>query len=235
MRADLYVANALNISRNKASELIKNQKVLIDERLVAKLSDEYDSGDVALLDEIFVGRAALKLRSFLSETKIDVAGLDALDVGCSTGGFMQILLKNGVNSVIGVDVGSNQLDDSLRNDNRVQIYENQDIRNFTCDKKFDLITCDVSFISVVGLLKILDNLASKNATIIILFKPQFEVGREVKRNKKGVVSDTKAISDATKLFLLECAKLGWILKQQAQSQIKGKEGNAEFFYAFNKA
>ena len=101
-------------------------------------------------------------------------------------------------------------------------------------KKFDLITCDVSFISLKEILPSIDALAGENCDIILLFKPQFEVGRTVKRNKKGVVTDAKAVREARAKFELAAANLGWIMCQTRECEVKGKEGNAEFFYAFNK-
>nr|WP_315106660.1 SAM-dependent methyltransferase [uncultured Campylobacter sp.] len=248
-------------------------------------------------------------------------GKNALDVGSSTGGFVQILLQNGVKSVTALDVGSSQLDESLRADSRVIVAENTDVREFAAGfqsqvsdskfdgskqnlktqiepnfnpgksnfteqdgflgepskpalaalnlrrakaktdesnltdtdfvaknqnakfdshaaknaaRKFDLITCDVSFISLKEILPSIDALAGQNCDIILLFKPQFEVGRSAKRNKKGVVTDAKAVREARAKFELVAANLGWIMRQTLECEVKGKEGNAEFFYAFNK-
>ena len=431
-----------------------------------------NSVKIELIGEIYVGRGALKLKSFLAAYPLEVQGKNALDVGSSTGGFVQILLQNGVKSVTALDVGSSQLDKSLRADSRVIVAENTDVREFAagfqnsggdgkfdgsaqnlktqikpskdsriCDKfglgrsnfaercgflskpsksdftplnlteaskneqavkcvysqnktsnlnkknaqtgcadepilaqastrsvrldeanfaiknaqtdgeidaatnetdaqkklahkpvlaeksepnaqidakfepcvnesnrtkinaqtaaaaeernlarrnsvskntnlsrqktaqsdaavasyvseanlaransrpnaekiaesnpraaknvakKFDLITCDVSFISLKEILPSIDALAGENCDIILLFKPQFEVGRTAKRNKKGVVTDTKAVREARAKFELAAANLGWIMRQTLECKVKGKEGNAEFFYAFNK-
>ncbi|EEF14114.1 putative ribosomal RNA large subunit methyltransferase J [Campylobacter rectus RM3267] len=430
-----------------------------------------NSVKIELIGEIYVGRGALKLKSFLAAYLLEVQGKNALDVGSSTGGFVQILLQNGIKSVTALDVGSSQLDKSLRADSRVIVVENTDVREFAagfqnsggdgkfdgsaqnlktqikpskdsriCDKfglgrsnfaerdgflsepsksdftplnlakagksewavkridhqnktsnlnkknaqtgcadepilaqastrsvrldeanfaiknaqmdgeidattnetdaqkklahkpvlaeksepnaqtdakfescinetnrtkinaqtaaaeernlarrnsaskntnlsrqktarpnaaiasyvseanlaranlrpnaekiaesnpraaknvakKFDLITCDVSFISLKEILPSIDALAGENCDIILLFKPQFEVGRTVKRNKKGVVTDAKAVREARAKFELAAANLGWIMRQTLECEVKGKEGNAEFFYAFNK-
>ena len=431
-----------------------------------------NSVKIELIGEIYVGRGALKLKSFLAAYPLEVQGKNALDVGSSTGGFVQILLQNGVKSVTALDVGSSQLDKSLRADSRVIVAENTDVREFAagfqnsggdgkfdgsaqnlktqikpskdsriCDKfglgrsnfaercgflskpsksdftplnlteaskneqavkcvysqnktsnlnkknaqtgcadepilaqastrsvrldeanfaiknaqtdgeidaatnetdaqkklahkpvlaeksepnaqidakfepcvnesnrtkinaqtaaaaeernlarrnsvskntnlsrqktaqsdaavasyvseanlaransrpnaekiaesnpraaknvakKFDLITCDVSFISLKEILPSIDALAGGNCDIILLFKPQFEVGRSAKRNKKGVVTDAKAVREARAKFELAAANLGWIMRQTFECEVKGKEGNAEFFYAFNK-
>ena len=382
MRFDLFVANRLNISRNKAAELIKSGKILLNGKICSKPSfevgefDKFDGTDALNLDEatgvnlkagknsaeaetknlreadltdavetackkacngernlnpngakielvgeIYVGRGALKLKSFLAACPLEVKGKNALDVGSSTGGFVQILLQNGAKSITALDVGSSQLDKSLRTDARVKVAENTDVREFAvgCQSsakngkfddseqnlktqigpnfnpgksnfaeqdgflnepsgdalapsnltqagaktnesnltdvdsaaksqnakfdshaaknvahKFDLITCDVSFISLKEILPSIDALAGKNCDIILLFKPQFEVGRSAKRNKKGVVTDAKAVREARAKFELAAANLGWIMRQTLECEVKGKEGNAEFFYAFNK-
>ena len=355
MRFDLFTASRLNISRNKAAELIKNGKILLNGKICSKPSfevgefDKFDGMDALNLDEatgvnlkagknsaeaenqnlcesnltdaaqtardkarsgeqnlnangakielvgeIYVGRGALKLKSFLAACPLGIKGKNALDVGSSTGGFVQILLQNGVKSVTALDVGSSQLDKSLRADARVVVAENTDVREFAagCQSlakdgkfdgaeqnfnpgksnfaerdglafsplnltdadfaaksqnakfdssaaknvalKFDLITCDVSFISLKEILPSIDALAGENCDIILLFKPQFEVGRSAKRNKKGVVTDAKAVREARAKFELAAANLGWIMRQTLECEVKGKEGNAEFFYAFNK-
>ncbi|WP_069636241.1 TlyA family RNA methyltransferase [Campylobacter pinnipediorum] len=234
MRADIFVATKLDISRNKASELIKNSKVMFDGEILSKPAFEIEDADIKLLDEIYVGRGALKLKSFLRYLNLDLKGKNALDIGSSTGGFMQILLENGIDKVVGIDVGKDQLDKSLRDDGRVEIYEETDIREFKNNDKFDIITCDVSFISILQILKDIDRFMYEGSTAVLLFKPQYEVGKSVKRNKKGVVVDKKSIGLVMKNFELECAKLGWILIETKECELKGKEGNAEFFYAFNK-
>ena len=236
MRFDNYVASVLNISRNKASELIKSGKVLANGEICTKVSSEVSEAKISLLDEIYVGRGALKLKSFLEAMKFDLAGKNALDIGSSTGGFMQILLERGVKGVTGVDVGTDQLDASLRSDERVKIYEKTDVRVFakTHKNEFNLITCDVSFISLAEILPAICELASENSLIITLFKPQFEVGVGVKRNKKGVVTDAKAVNLAMKRFEVLASSLKFELIACKECEVKGKEGNAEFFYAFNK-
>ena len=163
---------------------------------------------------------------------LNLAGADVLDVGSSTGGFMQILLQRGAKSVTALDVGSSQLSEILRRDPRVIVRENTDIREFASKKKFDLITCDVSFISLNLILKSLASLA-KNA-LIVLFKPQFEVGTEAKRNKKGVLKDEKAICAARAKFERLCAELGLAALHASACKITGKEGNREFFYLLKR-
>ena len=163
---------------------------------------------------------------------LNLAGADVLDVGSSTGGFVQILLQRGAKSVTALDVGSSQLSEILRRDPRVIVRENTDIREFTSEKKFDLITCDVSFISLNLILKSLASLAK--SALIVLFKPQFEVGAEIKRNKKGVLKDEKAVRAARAKFERLCAELGLAVLHASACKITGKEGNQEFFYLLKR-
>ncbi|WP_298963286.1 SAM-dependent methyltransferase [uncultured Campylobacter sp.] len=163
---------------------------------------------------------------------LNLAGADVLDVGSSTGGFVQILLQRGAKSVTALDVGSSQLSEILRRDPRVIVRENTDIREFASKKKFDLITCDVSFISLNLILKSLASLAK--SALIVLFKPQFEVGAEIKRNKKGVLKDEKAAHGARAKFERLCAELGLAVLHASACKITGKEGNREFFYLLKR-
>lgn len=232
MRADLYVANALNISRNKASEFIKDKKILINGELLEKNSLDIDNAKVEIMSEIYVSRAAFKLKEFLKDTDLDLKNKTVIDVGSSTGGFIQILLKNNVKKVVGVDVGTNQLDETLKKDERVFVYENLDIKNFENKEIFDILTCDISFISLNSVIEKLSKLFTEFA--IILFKPQFEVGVEAKRDKKGRVLDEKAILKAMNKFELNAAKQGLIMLKKEKSKLKGKNGNEEYFYLFKK-
>ncbi|MDO5045967.1 SAM-dependent methyltransferase, partial [Campylobacter sp.] len=119
MRFDLFVAQRLDISRNKASELIKSGKILLNGEVETKPNKETrEDYKINLLEEIYVGRGALKLKSFLEHYKLDLKGKIALDIGSSTGGFVQILLKEGASRVTALDVGDSQLDESLKNNSR---------------------------------------------------------------------------------------------------------------------
>ncbi|NWF66402.1 MAG: TlyA family RNA methyltransferase, partial [Campylobacterales bacterium] len=173
-----------------------------------------------------------KLKYFLDESNIDINNLECLDIGSSTGGFCEVLLDAGAKSVFCIDVGSNQLHESLRTNPKVTLFENLDIRDFQTKQKFDLITCDVSFISVLKILDKIDELAKKE--IIILFKPQFEVGANIKRDKFGVVKDEKAIIRAIDLFISNTVMKGWKLLEQKNSKLQGKDGNKEILFRFAK-
>ena len=236
MRADLYVAKVLDISRNKANELIKSKQVLLNGEVLDKPSfeivDDEIENKIEVVSEIYVSRAALKLKTYLATLDLNLCEKTAIDVGSAAGGFIQILLENGVKSVVGVDVGSNQINQKIKDNERVEIYENSDIREFKINKKFEILTCDVSFISLKLILKAMTELFSEY--MILLFKPQFEVGKEIKRDKKGVVKDAKAIKQAMSSFELEAAKLGLMMLDKKECEIGGKEGNSEYFYLFKK-
>ena len=235
MRLDNYlVENDFTDSRNKAQALIKEGLVFVNEKEVKKSSYKVEKNDEVAVQEhtSYVSRAALKLEAFLDEISLHVSDKTALDIGSSTGGFTQILLQRGVKEVSCVDVGRDQLHHSLRVDERVHVYEGCDIRKFTSDKLFDLVVSDVAFISLLYILDDVERLAGED--IILLFKPQFEVGREVKRDKNGVVQDKKAIEKAMIKFEDACRLKDWILVHKAPSKLMGKEGNLEYCYYFRK-
>ena len=250
MRYDFFISKKLNISKNKAKELILSEQILLNVKLfkpafnVANyafekfkiqkselLSDE--RLNLNLLESLFVSRAAFKLKHFLDEIKLNINGLNALDIGAAAGGFTEVLLLKGVKSVLALDVGTKQFDEKLRKDGRVSVLENMNLKDFQSKHKFDIITCDVSFTSLKNLLFKINELAK--ADIILLFKPQFEVGIEAKRDKKGVLKDEKAILKAREDFEKECELLKWQLQSSKISALKGKEGNVEYFYHFKKA
>ncbi|HEY9189472.1 MAG TPA: TlyA family RNA methyltransferase [Sulfurovum sp.] len=236
MRLDKYlVEEGYFESRNRANDAIKAGKVKVDGK-VAKASAKIDENtSVEVEDEKFyVSRAARKLENFLAEHPVAIEGKSALDIGSSTGGFAQIVLENGADSVTCVDVGKAQLHVSLRTNEKVSLCEETDIREFHSDAPFELITCDVSFISILQIMDDIDRLAQAGTDIVILYKPQFEVGRDVKRDSKGVVQDLDAIARRKEAFEAEAKKLGWHLEYQAHSRVQGKEGNQEYLYHFVK-
>ena len=236
MRLDLYLLkNGFAQSRNRAGEMIKNREVFVDGTVTTKASSKVNASNKVEIEEKvhYVSRAGEKLKGFLQEFKeLDIEGLSCLDIGSSTGGFIEVLLEKGALCITGVDVGSEQLHVSLKDDKRIKLYEQTDIRKFKSDVEFDLVTCDVSFIGVEQILKDIDRLS--NDKILILFKPQFEVGIGVKRTTKGVVKDQFAIQKAKDRFMASCFSFGWELFETRNSILKGKEGNEETFYYFSK-
>jgi len=236
MRLDKYlVEEGYFESRNRAHDAIKAGQVMVDGKK-PKPSVKIDENSlVEVADEKFyISRAARKLENFLAEYAIDIKGKIALDIGSSTGGFAQIVLENGVASLSCIDVGSDQLHISLRENEKVSLYEETDIREFESDNAFEVITCDVSFISILQITDDINRLSQSGTDIVILYKPQFEVGKDVKRDSKGVVQDADAIARRKEEFEEEAGKLDWELKYQAFSKVQGKEGNQEYLYHFVK-
>ncbi len=234
IRLDAYLfENDFTQSRNKAKELILAGHVLVDQKIITKPAFLVDREKIEIISpHQYVSRAGDKLKNFLLAHPIMIEGKNCLDIGASTGGFVEVLLEYGAKKVVGVDVGRDQLHDSLRKNPSVESIEGCDIRDFYSDMPFDIVTCDVSFVGSEHILPSIDRLSAGD--IIMLFKPQFEVGKEVKRTKKGVVKEMKAIIAAQKRFENYCAQFSWQMLYKMTSTIKGKEGNVELFYHFKK-
>ena len=234
-RLDNYlVENDFVESRNKAQAIIKDGLVHVNEKVISKSSYKLGSDDVVEVQDHkqYVSRAAHKLYEFLEELELNLLGMTCLDIGSSTGGFTQVLLENCVKKVDAVDVGKDQLHKSLKEDSRVESYESCDIRKFQSKEVYDMVVSDVSFISLLNILDDVDRLA--NEKIILLFKPQFEVGREAKRDNHGVVLDENVIANAMVKFEDACEKKNWKLILKSPSKLTGKEGNLEYCYYFIK-
>ncbi len=235
MRVDSFlVKKGFFESRNKAMEAIKNGRVSIDGVLISKPSYKIkDDVDIEVKSgDDYVSRGASKLLGYFREYPLDIDGKISLDIGSSTGGFTQVLLEFGVSRVDSVDVGKNQLHPKLRQDSRVRIFESMDIRDFNPKIKYPLIVSDVSFISLLYLLASIVRLSQNGTDIILLFKPQFEVGKDVKRDRRGVVLDIKAVDMAMDNFENRTKELGWRLVRKVPSSLLGKEGNQEWIYHF---
>jgi len=234
IRLDKYlVEQGFFESRNRALDAIKRGKVFVD-GVQAKPSLKCNEHSIIDIDEekFYVSRAAKKLELFLEEYALELNHKRALDIGSSTGGFVQILLEKEVSSVACVDVGSNQLHHSLRESEKVAVFEEMDIRDFKPEAPFEVVTCDVSFISILQIMDAIDRLSA--GEMILLFKPQFEVGRGVKRDSRGVVSDEKAITASKERFEQKAEALGWELCYETVSKLAGKSGNIEYIYHFRK-
>lgn len=234
MRLDKFlVENNYFESRNRALDAIKRGKVFVDGK-IGKPSTKCNESSFIDIDKekFYVSRASKKLELFLEEYFIDLKGRDSLDIGSSTGGFVQILLERGVDSVTAVDVGSNQLHHSLRDNPKVKIFEEIDIREFKSNNSFDIVTCDVSFISILQIMEDIDRLSKED--MILLFKPQFEVGRTAKRDSRGVVVDQDAILEAKERFELKAELFSWRMLYTTTSKLAGKSGNIEYIYHFRK-
>ncbi len=235
MRLDYALFNQhLVSSREKAKALVLKNQVLVNKMVVSKPSFMVREGDKIELitTNLFVSRAGEKLAAFLENHFIDFKKKVVLDVGASKGGFSEVALLKGAKKVLCVDVGKMQLDKSLKQDKRIECYEECDIRGFKTPEKIDLALCDVSFISLYCILEAILPLSDE---FLALFKPQFEVGRVAKRNKKGVVVDKEAILNALENFKNHLKTKNFQILKIQESLVKGKNGNVEFFIHFKRA
>lgn len=236
-RLDTYlVKNNYVPSRSKAAELIHNGKVLINNKVILKPSfDVSDEDQIKILNnEVlkYVSRGGLKLEKAIDYFNLNLKDKVILDIGASTGGFTDCALKYNAKKVYSLDVGTNQLHDSLKNNDKVISLENtnfKDVDSSMFNEKIDLYVCDVSFISIQIILRKLQEL-DKDFEIVVLFKPQFEVGKN-NLNKNGVVKNKKILSEALNRFndFLNITKIGVV--DATYSPICGqKEGNIEFLF-----
>jgi len=186
------------------------------------------------LEHPYVSRAALKLVHGLDYFGVTADGRNALDLGASTGGFTQVLLERGAAHVIAVDVGHEQLHESLRNDPRVTVIEGlnaKDVSAETVAEPFDLIVCDLSFISLKKALPAALSLAQPGTDLIALIKPQFEVGKG-RLGKGGVVRDKGLHEEVCADIADWLSSLpGWTVEGITPSPIEGGDGNKEFLIA----
>ncbi|WP_035589583.1 23S rRNA (cytidine-2'-O)-methyltransferase TlyA [Hippea jasoniae] len=229
MRLDLYlVKKGLVASRSRAEQLIKLGSVLVNGSTILKPSYKVkDKDDIQVIDSIkYVSRAGLKLEHALDAFGIEVKDKICLDVGASTGGFTDCLLKKGAYVVFAVDVGKDQLDESLKGNPRIKSFENTDIRNFSTDMVFDIITVDVSFISLTKILEHVKGFLAENGDMICLIKPQFEVGAG--KTKKGIVKDQNLIEGVLNNIKSFVQTIGLKSRGIVESPILGKDGNREF-------
>lgn len=230
----LLVDRNLADSRTKAQALVMAGAVLVDEQLVHKPSELFNqNANIRIKDDAtsrYVGRGAIKLEAALRELKIDISDALCLDLGASTGGFTDCLLQNGARRVVAIDVGHNQLVWKIRNDPRVEVREGVNARYLKpsdFDEQFDLVTIDVSFISLKKILPAVVPLLTDSGRLIALIKPQFEVGRgEI--GKGGIVRDTSQHQRVVQEINAAAESLGLKAAGVIESPIKGAGGNVEF-------
>lgn len=233
----LMVERGLAESRNRAQALILAGKVFSGEQRLDKPGHQVDPAaplTVRGSDHPWVSRGGVKLAHGLEIFGIDPAGFVCLDIGASTGGFTDVLLKHEAARVYAVDVGHGQLDWRLRNDPRVAVLERTNARYLNRDQvpePIDLVVCDASFISLMTILPPPLSLTAPRARLIALIKPQFEVGKG-QVGKGGVVRDPALREQACeKIRAWLDALRGWRVTGLTESPIKGPEGNIEFLIA----
>jgi len=230
----LVVEHGLAQSRERARAMILAGQVMVDGRVVSKAGTAVDRTcriDLVVPDHPYVGRGGVKLAHALDVFRIRVDGRRALDIGASTGGFTDVLLRRGARDVVALDVGHGQLDWRLRQDPRVIVKEGVNARALTAEDvphAVDVVTIDVSFISLHHIFPALSAFLRPDADIVALVKPQFEAGRH-EVGKGGVITDP-AIHDAVIEKVTGAAHAaGFHRIATTPSPITGATGNREFF------
>jgi 23S rRNA (cytidine1920-2'-O)/16S rRNA (cytidine1409-2'-O)-methyltransferase len=230
----VLVERGLAPSRERARALILAGHVTVDGQVVSKAGTPVAAAarvELAVPDHPYVGRGGLKLAGALDTFAIDPRGRRALDVGASTGGFTDVLLQRGAESVVALDVGRAQLDWRLRTDSRVLVREGVNARALTAGDvphRVSLVTIDVSFISLKHILPALPPFLDPAADVVALVKPQFEAGRD-EVGKHGIVSDP-AVHEAVIARVTEYAAAAGLTRVgMTPSPITGATGNQEFF------
>ena len=240
LRIDLLlVERGLARSRGHAADLVKAKRVLIGAREITKPSQSVamDSEIKVVAADEYVSRAGLKLKGALDAFgSLEVLGKTCLDVGASTGGFTDVLLRHGAARVVAIDVGHEQFAPELRNNPRVQSFEGinarevslEQLRELTEDAnlEIDLVVADLSFISLTLVLPALAKLAPRS-DFVLLIKPQFEVGKQ-SLSASGVVSDHRLRAMAIKQVVDCCRELGLGMLGLERSELPGTHGNIEY-------
>lgn len=229
------VARKLVATRSQAESYIKLGKVRVNGETALKPGRMIAEADKLSLDadEQYVGRAGLKLASVANALGLDFTGKTVLDVGSSTGGFTDYALKHGAKKVIAVDVGTDQLHPSLRNDPRIELHEKTDIRDFRAEQAADIAVIDVSFISLREILPAAAESCAPGVQIVAMVKPQFEAA-ESSLKHKGVIKNDRMRRDILKSFE-EWAHKHFVIIDKADSGVSGSKGNQERFYLLHKA
>lgn len=229
-------AKGLVSSRSQAESWIKLGKVTVNGRTIKKSGHSVSDADEIKLTatEQYVSRAGLKLASVAELLKVRFKDAIVLDVGSSTGGFTDYSLQNGAKKVYAVDVGTDQLHPSLRDNPAIELHEKTDIRDFTMPtgQYPNIIVIDVSFISLREILPhLVKNVAGKNTYIMAMVKPQFEAGRD--QAHKGVIKNDGMRRKILKDFEIWAKDL-FVIVDKRDSDIAGAKGNRERFYLLKK-
>lgn len=233
MRADqLLVAQGLAPTRSAALRLIDSGAVQCAGRVLKKAGEDLlPTVQLVVTDDAelrYVSRGGLKLEGALKHSGIAVTGVQALDIGQSTGGFTDVLLKSGAAHVTGIDVGHSQLHAELRGDARVTALENTHVREYRPDRTFTLIVGDLSFISMLGELPRISAWLAPAGQMLLLIKPQFELGKKA-LNKGGLIKDRKQYAELEQRAKAAVDAIGLQLRGWFDSPITGGDGNQEFF------
>ncbi|XP_028794855.1 uncharacterized protein LOC114750421 [Neltuma alba] len=222
-------------SRNFIQSWILQGKVYVDGKVINKAGTPVsDKAVVEIKAEVpkYVCRAGHKLEAAIEQLGIDVVGKVALDSGLSTGGFTDCLLQYGASFVYGVDVGYGQVAEKIRVDERVTVIERTNLRYLSgLPQKVDLVTLDLSFISILLVMPAVVNVMKEDAALVTLVKPQFEAHRS-QVGKRGIVKDPTVHQEVLEKIIKGVEKFGFSSKGWIESPLKGAEGNTEFLVHF---
>ncbi|MCQ2771158.1 MAG: TlyA family RNA methyltransferase [Clostridia bacterium] len=240
MRADLFLStHGYAKSRTAAVDLIKNG-VYINDELIKKPSQEINTNislNVKILNpQRYVSRGGLKLEAALREFDLTAKWMTCVDLGASTGGFTDCLLQHGADKVYAIDVGQDQLDQTLLSDNRVVSIEGLNVKNVTINtigEQCDMVVTDLSFISQTLAYPIINDILKNDGIFISLIKPQFEVGPNY-IGKNGIVKNPKAHENVISKLMDHAKSNGLMLQDLIPSPIKGGDGNIEYLALFRK-
>jgi 23S rRNA (cytidine1920-2'-O)/16S rRNA (cytidine1409-2'-O)-methyltransferase len=233
----LLVERGLAPTRQKAQALIMAGCVLVDDVPALKPGQQVQPDAKVRVrgeDHPFVSRGGVKLAAALEEFGVDAAGKVCMDVGSSTGGFTDCLLKAGASRVYAIDVGYGQMDPAITRDERVIVMDRQNIRSLEEGKiaeAIELAVIDVSFISLTLVLPAVDLFLKEGASVVALIKPQFEVGRDLV-GKGGIVKEPDSHDLAISKVRSSGERLGWKCAAVIESPILGAKGNKEFLIHF---
>jgi len=227
----LLVERGLAESRSKAQALIMAGRVVVDGKAITKPGALVTEAAAITVVEPppFVSRGGIKLDHALDQFQLDVSGKVVADIGASTGGFTDCLLKRGTSRVYAIDVGYGQLDYRLRQDSRVVVMERVNVRYpVSLPEKVDLATVDLSFISVEKVIPSVARLLKENGYLLVLIKPQFEARRE-EVGRRGVIKQPMVHARVLGRFISWMTGHGFRLGGLVASPILGASGNKEFF------
>lgn len=239
MRIDKIVAEKLGCTRTKAQQIIKEGCVCVCGKQVLKPSLEIDENAQIEIDrtEQYVSRGAYKLLGAKESFNLNFHERVVLDIGASTGGFSQVCLLYGAKKVYSLDIGKNELSPLLKSDSRVVEMSGVDFR--ACKKSefedVDFVVGDLSFISLRHIFPKIMEFFGNKIEVCMLFKPQFECGKDLAHKFKGVVLDKKVHISLLQDFVVYLQKLGFVLSALAPSTIRGKSGNIEYLFHLNGA
>lgn len=215
-------------SRSQAESFIKLASVKVDTKVQTKPGALVSAASkIEIISEQYVSRAGLKLASITADFGLQFQDKVVLDVGSSTGGFTDYALRHGASKVIAVDVGTDQMHPTLRNNPKIELHEKTNILNFKTTQSIDIVVMDVSFVSSTELLPHIAGLCSSSTLLVIMIKPQFEAGKH--QINKGVIKNDRIRREILQNFEQWSREL-FVTLDKSDSGVSGAKGNTERFY-----